>query len=69
MSRLGLRQCMYKIIINTNADDKNRNMRKKSRHQGDFFFYLGLINLTYLLKSIYSADNEGAYIFIIQEEL
>lgn len=48
MSRLGLRQCMYKIIINTNADDKNRNMRKKSRHQGDFFFYLGFINLTYI---------------------
>lgn len=43
---------------------------QKSRHQGDFFIFTANLQFNvYLLKSIDSADNEGAYIFITQEEL
>ena len=54
---------MYKIIINMNANDKMIYVQK-SRHQGDFFILTANLQFNvYLLKSIYSADNEGAYIF------
>lgn len=54
---------MYKIIINMNANDKMIYVQK-SRHQGDFFILTANLQFNvYLLKSMYSADNEGAYIF------
>ena len=60
---------MYKIIINMNANDKMIYSAEKSPSGRLFILTANLQFNVYLLKSIYSADNEGAYILIIQEEL